>query len=143
LYFLRTNIFLHILFSETLYKLKKEDRHTSEQICYVNKKRHTLLTLGRSSELKKGQVTGRCDKLQFCISVHFVAAAAFQSIDGSRQTGLPTVLVRRTTRFRNPICFPVVLTELLPNKGPSVVRGGASARELSTLSKRLSYDNSE
>jgi hypothetical protein len=97
-------------------------------------------------------VRGLCDKLQFCISVHFVAAAvaaaaaaaeAFQSIDGSRQTGLPTVLVRRTARFRNSICFLVVLTELLPNNGPCVVRGGASTRELSTLFKRLPYDNSE
>jgi len=88
-------------------------------------------------------VTERCDKLQFCISLHFAAAAAFQSIDGSRQTGLPTVLVRRKARFRNSICFPVVLKELLPNNGPSVVRGGASARELSILFKRLPYDNSE
>jgi hypothetical protein len=47
--------FLYILSSETLYKLKKEDQDTAEQIYYVNKKRHTLLTLGRSSELKKGK----------------------------------------------------------------------------------------
>jgi hypothetical protein len=52
-YFLRTNIFVFLLSLETLYNLKKEDPDTSEQIYNVNKKRHTLLALGRSSELKK------------------------------------------------------------------------------------------
>jgi hypothetical protein len=79
---------------------------TSEQIYYVNKKgrahfhththTHTYTQTahtGTHQRVKKGQVAGRCDKLQFCIPVHLqvrsVAAASFQSIDGSRQTGLP------------------------------------------------------
>jgi len=59
LYFLRTNISLCILPSETLYQLKKEDRDNSEQIYCINKKRHTLLTLGRSSELQKKKTSDR------------------------------------------------------------------------------------
>ena len=34
-------------------RTKEKDRDSSEQIYYVNKKRHTLVTLGRSSEIKK------------------------------------------------------------------------------------------
>lgn len=143
---LRTNSFLRILFSDSLFKQNKDSLDTFEQISYVNKKRHTYFShLEVSASRKKVQVTGHCDKLQFGILVHLpvrseaaVGAAAFQSIDGSRRTGLPTVLVRRTARFSNWICFLLVLRELLSNNGTSIGLGAAFARELKPLFQRQS-----